>query len=112
MIICLNIIMSVQVPQQSQYAGPMYIKQLEDIFLQPQPFTDRGFAQRGVELLPQTQLRQWNSPTKPMVTMPLHRDFLPMKANYGLYLPNKETGYVENKITYPEYTTGFRCTGF
>lgn len=101
----------VQVPQQSNYQGPMFIKQLEDIFLEPQPFTDRGFAQRGVELLPQTQLRQWNSPMKPMVTMPLHRDFLPMKANYNFYLANKETGYVENKIKYPEYVSGFRCTG-
>ena len=103
--------MSVQVPQQSQYQGPMYIKQLEDIFLPPQPFTERGFAQRGVELKSQVELRQWNNP-RPMVQMPINRDFLPMKANYGLYLPNMMTGYVENKITYPEYATGFRCTGF
>jgi len=100
----------VQVPQQSQYQGPMFIRQLEDIFLPPQPFTDRGFAQRGVELLPQTQLRQWNNP-RPMVQMPVHRDFLPMKKNYGFYLYNMETGYVENKITYPEYASGFRSTG-
>ena len=98
----------VQVPQQSQYQGPQFIKQLEDIFLPPQPFTDRGFAQRGVEI----QQRTIWSNTSPGVAMPLHRDFLPMKANYGLYLANKETGYVENKITYPKYATGFRCTGF
>lgn len=101
----------IPVPQQSQYQGQLYIKQLEDVFLEPQPFTDKGFAQRGVELKSQVQLRHWNNP-RPMVEMPLHREFLPMKANYGLYLANKETGYVENKITYPEYATGFRCTGF
>jgi hypothetical protein len=103
--------MSVAVPQQSQYQGPMYIKQLEDVFLPPAPFTDRGFAQRGVELKSQVQLRQWNNP-RPMVTMPLNREFLPMKANYGFYLANMETGYVDRKVTYPEYASGFRCTGF
>lgn len=101
--------MSVQVPQQSQYQGPMYIKQLEDIFLQPQPFTERGFANRGVEL---KQVRQWSSNYTQAVQMPINREFLPMKANYGLYLPNMITGRVENNMTYPEYTTGFRCTGF
>ena len=104
--------MSVAIPQQSQYSGPLFIKQLEDIFLPVSPFTDRGFANRGVELKPQTQLRQWNSPMKPMVTMPIHQDFLPMKANYNFYLANMKTGYVENKMTYPQYATGFRCTGF
>ena len=103
--------MSVQVPQQSQYQGPYYIKQLEDIFLPPQPITDRGFAQRGVELTSQVQLRHWNNPS-PMVQMPIHREFLPMKANYGMYLANMETGYVDRKITYPEYASGFRSTGF
>jgi hypothetical protein len=100
--------MSVQVPTQSQYQGPMYIKQLEDIFMPPQPITDRGFAQRGVEL---NQVRQWGGAGKPMVQMPIHREFLPMKANYGLYLANKETGYQERDIRYPEFTSGFRCTG-
>jgi hypothetical protein len=103
--------MSVQVPQQSQFQGPqvMYIKQLEDIFLPPQPFTMAGFGKSGQDLV---QVQQWGGAGKPMVTLPLHRDFLPMKANYGMYLANKETGYVENKITYPEYTTGFRSYGF
>ena len=104
--------MSDKVPQQSQYQGPMFIKTLEDVFLPPAPFTDRGFSQRGVELKPQSQLRQWNSPMKPMVQMPLHRDFLPMKANYGMYLANMETGYVDRGITYPQFDSGFRCTGF
>lgn len=104
--------MSVQIPAQSQYQGPFYIKMLEDIFQAPQPFTDRGFANRGVELKSQSQLRLWNNPAKPMVQMPIHRDFLPMKANYNFYLYNKETGYVENKMKYPEYATGFRCVGF
>jgi hypothetical protein len=99
--------MSVAIPQQSQYQGPMYIKQLEDIFLPPSPFTPAGFGKQGKDLV---QVRQWNNP-RPMVQMPLHRDFLPMKANYGMYLANKETGYVENKITYPEYASGFRSTG-
>ena len=104
---------TVPIPQQSNFTNqPMYIKQLEDVFLQPQPFTDRGFAQRGVELKPQYEIRQFGGAGKPMVQMPIHRDFLPMKANYGMYLANKETGYVENKIAYPEYATGFRCTGF
>jgi hypothetical protein len=103
--------MSVAVPQQSQYQGPMYIKQLEDVFLPPQPFTERGFAQRGVELQSQVQLRQWNNP-RPMVQMPLNREFLPMKANYGFYLANMETGYVDRKETYPQLASGFRCTGF
>jgi len=98
----------VQVPQQSQYQGPMFIKQLEDIFMPPQPFTPNGFGKQGRELV---QVRQWGGSGVPMVQMPLHRDFLPMKANYGLYLANKETGYVENKITYPEYASGFRCVG-
>lgn len=104
--------MSIAIPQQSQYQGPMYIKQLEDVFLPPQPFTERGFAQRGVELLPQTQIRQFGGAGRPMVQMPVHRDFLPMKANYGFYLPNMVTGYVENKMTYPAYATGFRSVGF
>ena len=87
----------------------MYIKQLEDIFLPPQPFTERGFAQRGVEL---QQVRQFGGAGRPMVQMPLNREFLPMKANYGMYLPNMMTGYVERKEAYPEYTTGFRSYGF
>jgi hypothetical protein len=102
--------MSVQVPQQSQYQGPMFIKQIEDVFLPPQPFTDRGFAQRGSGDL--KQVRQYGGSGLPMVQMPLYQDFLPMKTNYGLYLANKMTGYQENNIAYPEYATGFRCTGF
>lgn len=102
--------MSAQIPQQSQFQGPqvMYIKQLEDIMMPYQPFSPAGFGKSGQDLV---QVRQFAGTGKP-IQMPLHRDFLPMKANYGMYLANKETGYVENKITYPEYTTGFRSYGF
>lgn len=98
-----------QPPAQSQFQGQgvYYIKQLEDIFLPPQPFTDYGFARRGLELKPQSEIRQWGGAGRPMVQMPIHRDFLPIKSNYGSYLYNMENGYVERDKVYTKYTTGF-----
>lgn len=91
-------------PANSAYTGPMYIKQIEDIYLPPQSFTTNGFAGRGREL---KQPNQWST-KGPSVQLPLHREFLPMKANYNFYLANMKTGYVDRKTTYPNYTSGFR----
>jgi hypothetical protein len=95
-----------QQPQQ-----PFFLKQVEDIILTPQPFSDRGFAQRGSEL---RQVRQWSGSQPPVPIQVPSREWLPMKANYGFYLYNMETGYVDRGKNFPptiNRPTGFRCVG-
>ncbi len=90
-------------PAMSQYQGPTYIKQLEDVFLPPQPFTDRGFPHQGKPLRPAyAQL-----PVGPVPQREIFSDFLPFHKDFNRYIYNKKSGYVDRTVTYPIYTTGF-----
>jgi len=80
-----------------------YIKQFEDIFLPPQPYTTDGFARRGRELRPP----QFANLAQQPVMKQLHNDFIPLHKDFNRYYYNQLSGYVEKDITYPIYKSGF-----
>ncbi len=89
-------------PAMSQYQGPMYIKQLEDIFMPPQPFSMAEFPHQAREFKPLY-------PKLPSEFVPLQEinpDFLPFKVDYKRYIHNSKIGYHDD-TPYPMYTTGF-----
>lgn len=94
------------IPALSQYQGTMYIKQLEDVVLPRQPFTDAGFPRRGQALVPATYMHS----TPQMTERALHRDFLPFHQDFNVKLFNQKVGYTE-PATYPIYATGVRGYG-
>ena len=96
-----------QIPLLSQYQGTQYIKQMEDVFLPPQPFTQNGFPRQAQALRPPQYAQTRATPHE----IPLHRDFLPIHVDFNRYLFNKESGYTERDKTYPIYTTGFGTVG-
>lgn len=91
-------------PMMSQYTGPTYIKQMEDIFMAPQPYTNAGFPHQGRELKP-PQYAQLE--VAPVPERTLNPDFLPFHVDFNRYIYNKKTGYIDREVTYPVYTTGF-----
>lgn len=93
-----------QPPAMSQYQGPMYIKQMEDVFLPPQPFTTKGFPEQGQELRP-PQYAQLPGELVPQKT--IFADFLPFRKDFNTYIYNKQSGYIDRTVAYPIYTTGF-----
>ena len=95
------------IPSLSQYQGTQYIKQLEDVVLPQQPYTDMGFPRRGMPLVPATYMHQ----APPMSECPLHRDFLPFHQDFNVKLFNQKVGYTE-PMTYPIRQTGVRGYGF
>ncbi len=99
--------MSAPIPSMSQYQGQTYIKQMEDVFLPPQPFVNKGFPHQGQPLrAPQyAQL-----PTQP-IQKQVYPDFLPFHKDFNRYLYNKIIGYTDRDVTYPIRTTGFATTG-
>jgi hypothetical protein len=103
----MSIYQSQPIPTLSQYQGTQYIKQLEDIVLPQQPYTDMGFPRRGMPLVPATYMH----PTHAMTERPLHRDFLPFHQDFNIKLFNPKTGYTE-AMTYPFYQSGVRGYGF
>lgn len=97
--------MEAQRPAMSQYQGPTYIKQMEEVFLPPQPFTDRGFPHQGRPLRP-PQYAQL--PVQHILPNPVNPDFLPFHVDFNRYIFNKQAGYIDRVNTYPIYTTGFQ----
>lgn len=91
-------------PELSQYQGPMYIKQFEDVFLPPQPFSNKGFPHQGRELTP-PNYRQL--PVDMVLKEPIFNDFLPFRKDFNRYIYNPKSGYVDTHVAYPIYTTGF-----
>lgn len=96
---------TIPIPQQSQAMNqPMYIKQLEDIFSPPQPYTNNGFPHQGRELKPPNYAQL---PTQPVPQNTINPDFLPFHVDFNRYIYNPRNGYYDHKTTYPIYTTGF-----
>lgn len=95
-------------PSMSQYQGPTYIKQMEDVFLPPQPYTDKGFPHQGRELRP-PQYAQLPRDLVPQNIV--FNDFLPFHKDFNRYIYNKKIGYVDRTVTYPIYNTGFGSFG-
>lgn len=99
--------MSVPIPTMSQYQGTTYIKQMEELFMPPQPFTNKGFPHQGAPLrAPQyAQLSSEHVPTH------VYPDFLPFHKDFNRYLFNKVNGYTDRETTYPIYNSGFATRG-
>lgn len=93
-----------QPPAMSQYQGPMYIKQMEDVFLPPQPYTNKGFPNQGQEIRPPDYM-QYSKDLVPKNI--IFSDFLPFRKDFNSYIYNKQSGYVDRTVRYPIYKTGF-----
>lgn len=95
--------MEAQQPMMSQYRGNQYIKQMEDVFMPPQPYVNKGFPQQGRPLVPPNYAQLHSQP----VPIAVNSDFLPFHKDFNRYLYNQIIGYTDKETTYPIYTSGF-----